>query len=124
MEKIKVLGSLGVVSAAALSLAACGNKSTMSNEETKTVSKFPVQTPIKTAKKGGTIKVAEVVDTPFTGIFNEELQMNQPDADVSSPGQESLFDTDDQYKINDKGAATLRLDRKAKTVTITLKKRS
>ena len=122
MEKIKVLGSLGVVSAAALSLAACGNKSTMSNEETKTVSKFPVQTPIKTAKKGGTIKVAEVVDTPFTGIFNEELQMNQPDADVSSPGQESLFDTDDQYKINDKGAATLRLDRKAKTVTITLKK--
>ncbi|NOJ61871.1 oligopeptide ABC transporter substrate-binding protein, partial [Arthrobacter sp. 260] len=29
---------------------------------------------------------------------------------------------DDQYKINNKGAATMKLDRKAKTVTITVKK--
>ncbi|MCX8722993.1 oligopeptide ABC transporter substrate-binding protein [Lactobacillus sp. B4005] len=122
MKKGKFLGSLGVVSAAALTLVACGKSSSTSNEGAKTASKFPIETKTKTAKQGGSIKVAEVVNTPFVGVFNEELQMDQPSADVSSPGQESLFDTDDHYKINDKGPATLKLDRKAKTATITIKK--
>ena len=122
MKKGKFLGSLGVVSAAALTLVACGKSSNTSNEGAKTASKFPIETKTKAAKQGGSIKVAEVVDTPFVGVFNEELQMDQPSADVSSPGQESLFDTDDHYKINDKGPATLKLDRKAKTATITIKK--
>ena len=122
MKKGKFLGSLGVVSAAALTLVACGKSSNTSNEGAKTASKFPIETKTKTAKQGGTLRVAEETDTPFTGIFNDELQMSQPDADVSSPGQESLFDTDNHYKINDKGPATLKLDRKAKTATITIKK--
>ena len=123
MRTRKILGSVGVVTAAALTLVACGKSNkTASNEGAKTASKFPVETPVKTAKKGGTIKVAEITDTPFTGVFNEELQMDQPSADVASPGQESLFETDDEYKINDKGPATLKLDRKAKTATITVKK--
>ena len=122
MRTRKIWASVGIVSTAALALAACGKNNTTSNEGAKTDSKFPVQTPVKTAKKGGTIKVAEVTNTPFTGVFNEELQMDQPSADVSSPGQESLFDTDNHYKINDKGPATLKLDRKANTATITVKK--
>lgn len=122
MKKGKLLGSVGVLTAATLTLVACGKSNTKSNEGAKTASKFPVQTPVKTAKQGGTLKVAEVTNTPFTGVFNEELQMDTPSADVSSPGQESLFDTDDHYKINDKGPATLKLDRKAKTATITIKK--
>ena len=122
MKKSKFLSSLGVVTAAALTLVACGKSESSSNESAKTASKFPVETKSTTAKKGGTIKVAVETDTPFTGIFNEELQMGQQDADVASPGQESLFDTDDHYKINDKGPATLKLDRKAKTATITIKK--
>ncbi|MCO6535591.1 MAG: oligopeptide ABC transporter substrate-binding protein [Lactobacillus panisapium] len=122
MNKGKILGSIGVVSAATLTLVACGKSNTSSNESVKTASKFPIETAVKTAKQGGTLKVAEETNTPFTGVFNEELQMSQPDADVSSPGQESLFDTDDHYKFNDKGAATIKLDRKAKTVTITVKK--
>ena len=122
MKKGKLLGSVGVLTAATLTLVACGKNNTKSNEGAKTASKFPVQTPLKTAKQGGTLKVAEVTNTPFTGVFNEELQMDQPSADVTSPGQESLFDTDDHYKINDKGPATLKLDRKAKTATITIKK--
>ena len=122
MKKGKLLGSVGVLTAATLTLVACGKNNTKSNEGAKTASKFPVQTPVKTAKQGGTLKVAEVTNTPFTGVFNEELQMDQPSADVTSPGQESLFDTDDHYKINDKGPATLKLDRKAKTATITIKK--
>ena len=42
--------------------------------------------------------------------------------EVQSPGLESLFSTDDQYKINNKGAATFKLNRKAKTITIEVKK--
>ena len=122
MKKSKFLSSLGVVTAAALTLVACGKSESSSNESAKTASKFPVETKSTAAKKGGTIKVAVETDTPFTGIFNEELQMGQQDADVASPGQESLFDTDDHYKINDKGPATLKLDRKAKTATIIIKK--
>ena len=79
MRTRKILGSVGVVTAAALTLVACGKSNkTASNEGAKTASEFPVETPVKTAKKGGTIKVAEVTDTPFTGVFNEELQMDQP----------------------------------------------
>ena len=122
MKKGKLLGSVGVLTAATLTLVACGKSNTKSNEGAKTASKFPIQTPVKTAKQGGTLKVAEVTNTPFTGVFNEELQMDTPSGDVASPGQESLFDTDDHYKINDKGPATLKLDRKAKTATITIKK--
>ena len=122
MKKGKLLGSVGVLTAATLTLVACGKSNTKSNEGAKTASKFPIQTPVKTAKQGGTLKVAEVTNTPFTGVFNEELQMDTPSGDVASPGQESLFDTDDHYKINDKGPATLKLDRKAKTATITVKK--
>ena len=122
MKKGKFLGSLGVVSAAALTLVACGKSNNSSNEGAKKADKFPVETANKAAKQGGTIKVALESDTPFIGVFLDELQNDQPSADVSSPGQESLFDTDDNYKINDKGPATLKLDRKAKTATITIKK--
>ena len=122
MKKGKFISSLGIVSTAALALVACGKSGNGGNEGAKTDRKFPIESPNKTAKRGGTIKIALESDTPFTGVFNEELQNDQPSADVSSPGQESLFDTDDEYKINDKGPATLRLNRKAKTVTITIKK--
>ena len=122
MKKGEILGSLGVVSTAALALVACGKSNGNGNEGAKTASKFPVETPEKTIKPGGTLKIALESDTPFTGVFLDGLQNDQPSADVSSPGQESLFDTDDNYKINDKGPATLKLDRKAKTATITIKK--
>ncbi|WEV70320.1 oligopeptide ABC transporter substrate-binding protein [Lactobacillus sp. ESL0785] len=120
MKKIKFLSSVGVVTAAALTLVACG-KSNNSNDA-KTASRFPVETPAKAVKQGGTIKVAEETDTPFTGVFSEELQMDQTDADIYSPGQEGLFYVDNNYKINDKGPATLRLNHKTKTATITIKK--
>ncbi|MDF7668173.1 oligopeptide ABC transporter substrate-binding protein [Lactobacillus sp. ESL0703] len=122
MKKNKILGSIGVVTAAALTLVACGKSNNDSNENAKTASKFPAATPVKTAKQGGTLKIAESTDTPFTGVFSPELTMSQIDTDIMSPGSESLFGTDDHYKINDSGAATLKLDRKANTATITVKK--
>ncbi|MBA1394357.1 oligopeptide ABC transporter substrate-binding protein, partial [Lactobacillus sp. XV13L] len=85
-------------------------------------SKFPSEMPKKDIKKGGTLKVALETESPFTGIFSDELNSTAFDSDVASPGEESLFDTDDNYRINDKGPATLKLDRKNNTVTITMKK--
>lgn len=61
-------------------------------------------------------------DTPFKGIFDNQLSVDQVDSDVMQFGNEALFDTDNQYKITNKGPATFKLDKKAKTVTITVKK--
>lgn len=44
------------------------------------------------------------------------------DGQVSSPGEETLFGKDNNYRINDTGAATLKLAKKAKTVTIRLRR--
>lgn len=121
--KRRALGALGVFLAGAMLLAGCGkSSSTSSNSGAKDAKKFPDQTKMATAKSGGSITVAEETDTPFTGIFLDELADTQIDTDVSKFGAESLFATDDQYKINNKGAATFKLDRKAKTVTIEVKK--
>ncbi len=78
--------------------------------------------PKKDAKRGGTVKAALETDSPFTGIFLDELSMTAIDGNVSSPGEESLFDVDDNYRINNKGPASLKIDTKNKTVTITIKK--
>lgn len=123
MKKSKILSSIGVVTAAALTLVACGKGSNgSSNQGANTASKFSESVPKKTAKQGGTLKVAVRSDTPFTGIFSDELYTVQTDAQVAEPGEEALFDTDDNFKINDKGAATLKLDVQDKTATITVKK--
>ena len=37
-------------------------------------------------------------------------------------GAESLFSTDDHYVFTNKGAATIKIDQKAKTATINIKK--
>ena len=122
MKKSKILGSVGIASLAALTLAACGKSNDNNTEEVKKASKFPTEMPKKTAKQGGTVKFAIENDSPFTGIFASELSTTKIDSDVASPGNEGLFDVDDDYKINDKGPATLKIDRKNKTVTITVKK--
>lgn len=121
MKKSKLLGSVGVVTAAALALVACG-KSGNDNSGANDAKKFPAATPKKAVKQGGTVNVALESDTPFTGIFSDELQTASSDSEAAAPGNESLFDTDDHYKINNKGAATMKLDRANKTVTITVKK--
>ncbi|NRO71319.1 Oligopeptide-binding protein AppA [Lactobacillus helveticus] len=121
MKKTQLLGSIGLVTGAVLTLAACGQKSN-DNAGANDAKKFPRQTPKKAVKKGGTLSYALETDTPFTGIFNNELATSAIDSTVAQFGNESLFDTDDSYKINNKGPATFKLDRKAKTVTIEVKK--
>ncbi|NRO81909.1 Oligopeptide-binding protein AppA [Lactobacillus helveticus] len=121
MKKTQLLGSIGLVTGAVLTLAACGQKSN-DNAGANDAKKFPQQTPKKAVKKGGTLSYALETDTPFTGIFNNELASSAIDSTVAQFGNETLFDTDDSYKINNKGPATFKLDRKAKTITIEVKK--
>lgn len=120
-----MLGTFGVLLAGAALLAGCGKSSSSSsdsNSGAKDVKKFPEATATATAKKGGSVTVAEEVDTPVKGVFSNELSDSAPDSDFMAFGNEGLFATDDQYKINNKGAATFKMDRQAKTVTIEVKK--
>lgn len=118
-----MLGTFGVLLAGAALLAGCGKSgSTDTNSGAKDAKKFPEATATGVAKKGGSITIAEESDTPVKGVFLNEVSDSQYDQDFMSFGNESLFATDDQYKINDKGAATFKMNRKAKTVTIEVKK--
>lgn len=117
MKKLKMVGSALLVSAVALTLAACGQ----SNSSDNSTKHFSQDTPSKAIKNGGTVKVAVETDTPFTGIFNDELSTSGVDTEVGQYGMESLFSTDDHYNFTDKGAATIRINREAKTATIKIK---
>ena len=121
MKKAKLFASITLLSGAALTLAASGKSNSNSNEAS-TAAKFSSAVPTKTAKQGGTVKVAVETDTPFTGIFNDELSTSATDTEVMQYGAESLFGTDDHYVFNNKGAATIKIDQKAKTATINIKK--
>ena len=64
--------------------------------------------------------LSEETDTPFTGIFLDELVDSQIDSDVSQFALNHICNWW-QYKINNK-VRDLPFDRKAKTVTIEVKK--
>ncbi|KMQ38043.1 peptide ABC transporter substrate-binding protein [Oenococcus oeni] len=77
----------------------------------------------KSANNKSTLKVAEPNDSPFEGISDPVLASNAEDADVFAPGGlDTLFFNDKNYKIVNGGLANLKLDRKAKTATITIRK--
>lgn len=116
---MKLVSSASLIVGAALSLAACGQNN---KSATKSAKKFPEQTAQKTAKKGGTLNYAIETDTPFKGIFDSQLSVDQVDSDVMQFGNESLFDTDNNYKINNKGAATLNLIRMPRQLRLLSKK--
>ncbi len=121
MKKAKIFAGITLLSGVALTLAACGNSESNSNESS-TAAKFSSAVPKKATKNGGTVKVAVETDTPFTGIFNDELSTSATDTEVMQYGAETLFATDDQYVFTDKGAATIKINQKAKTATINIKK--
>lgn len=105
MKLRRILGSAGLASAASLTLVACGEGASNNNVDIgKIASKFLESMPKKQAKQGGTLKAALRSESPFTGIFSDELQT------ISTDAEEALFDTDDNFKINDKGPATMKTD--------------
>ncbi|KRN29634.1 peptide ABC superfamily ATP binding cassette transporter, binding protein [Lactobacillus selangorensis] len=121
MKKKRALGWLTLAATLTLSLAACGSKSSQSSSSTQKHFAETVSNK-KQSVKGGTFTYGEVTDTPFKGIFEDTLQTDTPDQEVSQFGFEGLFKTDNNYKIVDGGAANLKLNQKAKTATITINK--
>ena len=123
MKKRSVLGMITLATALSITLVACGNKSSNSSSSTANKSvKFPVSYN-NTAKaiKGGNVNVAVVNDSPFKGVFNEELYTDAYDNDYMSPAAESLFAYNSTFKFNNNGAATIKQDNSAKTITVTIK---
>lgn len=90
---------------------------------TWSIGRFKESVPKRHIKKGGTLTYALEVDSPFTGIFLAELADTKPDGIASDPGEEGLFTYDKNRQYNNLGAATLKLDQKAKTASITVKKK-
>ena len=119
MKKAKLFGSLTLLTGVALTMAACGNSN---SNDASSIKKMKAAVPTKAAKKGGTVSQAIETDTPFTGIFSNELSTTQTDSDVAAPANESLFDNDNTYKYTNKGPATIDINKDAKTVTINIKK--
>ena len=70
---------------------------------------------------GGTLGIGFVTDSPFTGIFSWELYTGAPDATVMSYTMGTLLGYDENYQIDDSGAATFELDQENNTVTIAVK---
>ena len=98
--------------AAALTLAACGsaNNSNTSSEASKASSKSKFNSEVThegTAIKGGTLKYALVVASPFSGIFIDELASNSVDSTIASQVDQSMFEYDENRKLTNTGLASI-----------------
>lgn len=119
----------GIAMLSVMTLAACSNSKSSNSGTTKHISlpaSYTGSGKATTAGNNSTLKVAEVNDAPFAGIASGTLASNAEDSDVFSPGApggvDELFNVTKNWKIIDGGLANQRLNRKAKTVTITLRK--
>ena len=123
MKKRSVVGMITLATALSITLVACGSKSSNSSSSTANKAvKFPVSyNNSAKAIKGGNVNVAVVNDSPFKGVFNEELYTDNYDNQYMSPAAESLFAYNSKFKFNNTGAATLKQDNSAKTITVTVK---
>lgn len=80
-------------------------------EEAATTTEFPLTVDNEgEAIEGGTLKVALGTDSPFQGIFSWVLYEDGYDADIMAYSSNSIFATDGDFLINDKGIATLEVD--------------
>ncbi|GEP22942.1 ABC transporter substrate-binding protein [Lentilactobacillus diolivorans] len=124
MLKVKKWSALCAIGISALTLAACS--SSKNTAAPKSISMPTTYSATGKATKSGndsTVDAAEVTDAPFEGITLAVLQDNVEDSDVYSPGGgDALFKSNKNFKIVNGGLANLKLDRSAKTATITIRK--
>lgn len=127
-KSVKYLASITTaVALFATFLAGCGNKQATNKDATATAQNLQLGYN-NTAKaiKGGTFITAMVQDTPFTGQFLPEIQLNLTDSYLTAPltpgATGSYFATNAEFKIIDGGAANIALNKNDKTATITLHK--
>ena len=108
--------------AVALTLAACGSKTTtVTTTEGADKSKFVSEVthdgePIK----GGTLKYALVSASPINGLFIDELASDTTDSSVAGMIDESMFEYDENRKLVNSGLASISFDVEGKTATVKL----
>lgn len=71
--------------------------------------------------KGGILKVALVKDEPFLGIFSYELYEDGYDAEIMAYASNSLFETDGDFLLTDKGIASMTVDQDNNKVSIKIR---
>ncbi|WGN90211.1 ABC transporter substrate-binding protein [Ligilactobacillus faecis] len=76
--------------------------------------KMPTTRPVK---KGGTLHLGFVSDTPFKGIFAEELSDDAATSSAASFAIPSLFRSNSEHNYAKGGLADLSIDWKKKTIT-------
>lgn len=114
----------GLAAAAALFsvvLAGCGNKDAKDSTASAGALKVAYDNKDK-AVTDGTLNIAMVSDTPFKGVFAPELSDDLTDSQLSGPIGVGLFNVTNSFKIVDGGPANIKLDKAAKTATITIRK--
>ncbi|MEK4762583.1 oligopeptide ABC transporter substrate-binding protein [Viridibacillus sp. FSL E2-0187] len=86
-------------------------------------SKFPLAVDNKDeAIKGGTLQVALVAESPFKGIFLQELSDDAYDSEIMNYANNSIFDTKEDFLLSDKGIASLNVDAENNKATVTIRK--
>lgn len=71
--------------------------------------------------EGGTLQVAMVKDEPFQGIFNWEFYEDAYDEELMAWATNSIFESDENFMITDKGIASLEVDQENNKVTIKIR---
>ncbi|WP_146552357.1 oligopeptide ABC transporter substrate-binding protein [Rummeliibacillus sp. SL167] len=118
---------LTVLASLLLVLVACGggDKDKKESEEKEKVDTSKLAVDVKndgTPIKGGILKVGLQLDAPFKGMFLYELYQDAYDAEILAYTSNSLFDTKEDFLIDDTGLGKLKVDEKANKATITIQK--
>ena len=109
--------------AVALTMAACGSKTTTTKTTTEGADKTKFVSEVThdgEPIKGGTLKYAIVSASPINGLFIDELASDTTDSSVAGMIDESMFEYDDNRKLVNSGLASISFDVEGKTATVKL----
>ncbi|WP_050615747.1 oligopeptide ABC transporter substrate-binding protein [Bacillus testis] len=110
-----------------LVLGACSGNSTKTgkkgNEEKVDAAAFPLKSDNKDKGiKGGTATVGIIASAPFKGIWSWELYEDSVDADILSFANNTLFDTDKDFKFTDTGIGSMEVKPEENKAIVKIKK--
>lgn len=115
-----------IFSAMFLTLAACGNDGSVEPADAPgsaaVVPTFDtVMKNSQAAIKGGILKYALVMDSPFQGIFSPEFYADAYDSELMGFSHEPLFSEDEDFRLSQDGMATYGFDEGKRVLSLTLK---
>ncbi len=109
--------------AVALTMAACGSKTTTPTTTTEGADKSKFVSEIThdgEPIKGGTLNYAIVSSSPLKGVFMDELSQDVTDSIVGDMIDAPMFEYDDNRKLVNSGLASISFDVEGKTATVKL----